>query len=162
VEDIVVGLLAVVIAFVLDTGRDQPVQERRRAKKDAKLKAKQEAGKPTESLPLRLLGKGDPRVTFVVGAVLSFPGVSYLTALDKIHHLNPGNVATVLLVIGFCLMQQILLEVPLLGYVFAPDRTQDTITGFREWVGRKGRPAAVIGAAVIGVILIARGVITLL
>jgi hypothetical protein len=46
--------------------------------------------------------------------------------------------------------------------VFAPDRTQDTITGFKEWMGRKGRPAVVIGAAVIGVILIARGVITLL
>ena len=59
-EDIVVGLLAVAIAFVLGTGRDQPVQQRRRAKKDAKLKAKQEAGKPTESLPLRMLGKATP------------------------------------------------------------------------------------------------------
>jgi Sap, sulfolipid-1-addressing protein len=161
-EDIVVGLLAVAIAFVLATGRDQPFQERRREKKDAKLKAKEEAGKPTESLPLRMLGKGDPRVTFVVGAMLSFPGVSYLTALDKIHHLNPGTVPTVLLVIGFCLMQQILLEVPLLGYVFAPDRTQDTITRFKSWMGRKGRTAAVVGAGVIGVILIARGLITLL
>jgi Sap, sulfolipid-1-addressing protein len=161
-EDIVVGLLVVAIAFVLATGRDQPLQDRRRAKKDAKLRAKEEAGKPTESLPLRMLGKGDPRITFVVGAVLSFPGVSYLTALDKIHHLNPGTVATVLLVIGFCLMQQILLEVPLLGYLFAPDRTQDTITRFKSWMGRKGRTAAVIGAAVIGVILIARGLITLL
>ena len=68
-----------------------------------------------------MLGKGDPKVTFLVGMVLSFPGVSYLTALDKIHHLNPGTVPTVLLVIGFCLMQQILLEIPLLGYVFAPE-----------------------------------------
>jgi hypothetical protein len=33
VEDIVVGLLAVVIAFVLGTGRDQPVQERRRERR---------------------------------------------------------------------------------------------------------------------------------
>jgi Sap, sulfolipid-1-addressing protein len=162
VEDIVVGLLAVTIAFVLRTGRDQPLQERRREKKDAKLKAKEAAGKPTESLPLRMLGKGDPRVTFVVGAVLSFPGVSYLTALDKMHHLNPGTVPTVLLVIGFCLMQQILLEIPLLGYLFAPDRTQDTITRFKASIARKGRPAAVIGAGVIGVILIARGLITLL
>jgi hypothetical protein len=161
-EDIVVGLLAVAIAFVLATGRDRPFQERRREKKDAKLKAREEAGKPTESLPLRMLGKGDPRITFVVGAVLSFPGVSYLTALDKIHHLNPGTIPTVLLVIGFCLMQQILLEVPLLGYVFAPDRTQDTINRFKSWMGRKGRPAAVVGAGVIGVILIARGLITLL
>jgi len=161
-EDIVVGLLAVVIAFVLATGRDQPLQERRRVKKDAKLKAKVEAGKPTESLPLRMLGKGDPKVTFVVGVVLSFPGVSYLTALDKIHKLNPGTVPTVLLVIGFCLMQQILLEIPLLGYVFAPERTQDTITRFKDWMSRKGRTAAVIGAAVIGVLLVGRGVITLL
>ena len=57
------------------------------------MKAKREAGKPTESLPMRLLGKGDPRITFVVGIILSFPGVSYLDALDHIHHLNPGTVA---------------------------------------------------------------------
>jgi hypothetical protein len=126
------------------------------------LKAKQEAGKPTESLRLRMLGKGDPKVTFVVGALLSFPGVSFLDALDHIHKLNPGNVATVLLVVGFCLMQQILLEVPLLGYVFAPESTADKVARFKDWMGRKGRTAAVIGAAGIGVFLIVRGVITLL
>jgi hypothetical protein len=161
-EDIVVGVLAVVIALVLATGRDRPFQDRRREKKDAKLKAKEQAGKPTQSLPLRMLGKGDPKITFGVGLVLSFPGVSYLTALDKINKLNPGTVPTVLLVVGFCLMQQILLEVPLLGYVFAPDRTRDTIARFRAWMGRKGRTAAVIGAGVIGVLLIGRGLITLL
>ena len=162
VEDIVVGVIAVAIAWVLRTGRDQPLQERRRKKKDAKLKAREEAGKPTESLPLRLLGKGDPRVTFVVGAVLSFPGVSYLDALDHIHKLNPGTVPTVLLVVGFCLLQQILLELPLLGYVFAPDGTQVRVNRFKAWIGRKGRTAVVIGATVIGLILTARGVIALL
>jgi Sap, sulfolipid-1-addressing protein len=162
VEDIVVGVIVLLVAFVLRTGRDQPFQQRRRAKKAAKLKAKADAGKPTESLPLRLLGKGDPRVTFVVGAILSFPGVSYLTALDKIAKLNPGTVETVLLVVGFCLMQQLFLEVPLLGFVFAPERTKDTVTRFRVWMGHSGRSAAVIGAAVIGVILVARGLITLL
>jgi len=162
VEDIVVGVIAVAIAWVLRTGRDQPLQERRRRKKDAKLKAREEAGKPTESLPLRLLGKGDPRVTFVVGAVLSFPGVSYLDALDHIHKLNPGTVPTVLLVVGFCLLQQILLELPLLGYVFAPDGTQGRVNRFKAWIGRKGRTAVVIGATVIGLILTARGVIALL
>jgi hypothetical protein len=162
VEDIVVGLLMTVIALVLATGRDAGFQERRRVKKDAKLEARREAGKPTESLPLRMLGKGDPKVTFVVGAVLSFPGVSYLTALDKMHKLNPGTVPTVLLVIGFCLMQQILLELPLLGYVFAPESTQARVTRFKAWMGRSGRTAAVIGAGVIGVVLIVRGIITLL
>ena len=161
-EDIVIGLLLLLIAWILRTGRDQPLQERRRVKKEAKLQAKREAGKPTESLPLRLLGKGDPKVTFVVGALLSFPGVSYLDALDHIHKLNPGTVPTVLLVVYFCLMQQILIELPLLGYLFAPDRTQDAVTRFKGTIARRGRPAAVIGSAAVGVVLIARGVITLL
>jgi Sap, sulfolipid-1-addressing protein len=76
--------------------------------------------------------------------------------------LNAGTIATVGLVIGFCLIQQILLEVPLLGYLLAPDRTRDTIDSFKAWMGRKGRPAAVVGAAVIGLVLIGRGLITLL
>ena len=161
-EDIAIGLLLLLIAWILRTGRDQPFQERRRQKKDAKLQAKREAGKPTESLPLRLLGKGDPKVTFVVGALLSFPGVSYLDALDHIHKLNPRTVPTVLLVVYFCLMQQILIELPLLGYLFAPDRTQAAVTGFKDTIARRGRPAAVIGSAAVGVVLIARGMITLL
>ena len=162
VEDIVAGLLLLAVAWVLRTGRDQPFQERRRQKKEAKLEAKRQAGKPTESLPLRLLGKGDPKVTFVVGAMLSYPGVSYLDALDHIHKLNPGTVPTILLVLFFCVMQQIFIELPLLGYVFAPDSTQDRVTRFKNWMGRSGRTTAVIGAAAIGVVLVARGVITLL
>ncbi len=162
IEDLVVGLLSLTLAWVLRTGRDQPFQQRRQAKKEAKLEARRAAGKPTESLPLRMLGKGDPKITFVVGAVLTFPGVSYLDALDHIHKLDPGTVATVALVVFFCLMQQIFLELPLVGYLFAPDRTQDTVDRFRAWMGRSGRTAAVVGAGVIGVWLTARGVITLL
>jgi uncharacterized membrane protein YgdD (TMEM256/DUF423 family) len=43
----------------------------------------------------------------VVGMLLSFPGVLYLAALHDMAKLNPGTVPTVLLVVGFCLMQQI-------------------------------------------------------
>jgi hypothetical protein len=88
VEDLIVGLILWALAFVLRTGRDRPFRERRAEKTEAKRRAKEEAGKPTESLPLRLLGKGDPKVTFIVGVVLSFPGVSYLDSLDHIHRLN--------------------------------------------------------------------------
>jgi Sap, sulfolipid-1-addressing protein len=161
-EDIVLGVIALTIAWVLRTGRDRPLQERRRAKKDAKLRAKQEAGKPTESLPLRMLGKGDPKVTFVVGAVLSFPGVSYLAALGYMHRLKAGVAPTVLLVVGFVVIELLFLELPLVGYVFAPDTTEDRVTRFRNWMGRSGRSAAVIGATVIGLWLLIRGVITLL
>lgn len=161
-EDIVIGLLALTLAFVLRTGRDRPFEERRRAKKEAKLEARREAGKPTESLPLRLLGKGNPWVTFLVGLALSFPGVSYLAALTYIHKLKASDPATVLLVVGFVLVEMLLLEIPLLGYALAPEGTQRAVTGFRSWIQRSGRTAVVIGATVIGVWLLLRGVISLL
>jgi hypothetical protein len=59
-------------------------------------------------------------------------------------------------------MQQILIELPLLGYLFAPDHTQATVTRFKDTIARRGRPAAVIGSAAVGVLLIARGLVTLL
>lgn len=161
-EDLVVAVLLLAVAWILHTGRDQPFQQRRRTRKEAKVKAKQEAGKPTESLPLRMLGKGDPRVTYVVGALLSFPGVSYLAALDRIHGLKVPTVSTVLIVVAFCVIQQMFLELPLLSYVFAPDTTQDRVTRFRTWMSRSGRRAAVIGSSALGVLLVIRGVITLL
>ena len=101
VEDIVVGLLAIAIAIVLRTGRDRPFQERRREKKDAKLKAGK--GRQADRVAAAAdAGQRRSQGDVVVGAVLSFPGVSYLDALDHIHKLNPGTVPTVLLVIGFC------------------------------------------------------------
>ena len=161
VEDIVLGALLWAVAWALRAGLDQPLQRRRQVRKEAKLEAARQAGKPTESLPLRLLGKGDPRVTFIVGALLSFPGVSYLDALDHMRHLNAGTVPTVLLVLYFCAMQQIFLEAPLLGYVFAPEATQDRVSRFKAWMARSGRSAAIAGAAFLGLLLIIRGVVTL-
>jgi Sap, sulfolipid-1-addressing protein len=156
-EDIVVGLLALLVAFVLGTGRDAPLQQRRRRRHEVKA-----AGEARESWPDRMLGKGSARVTFAVGVVLTFPGVSYLTALDRMARLDASVPATVLLVVGFCLIQQLLLELPLLGYAFAPEQTQDRVTRFRAWLGRNGRRAGVTLAAVIGVLLVVRGVVTLL
>jgi len=160
VEDLVIGALLLLVGFVLGTDRDQPLRERRERRKIAKQS--KNGGEKKEPLPMRLLGRGSPRIAFVVGVLLSFPGVSYLTGLSHIDKLGAAAAPTALLVIGFCLIQQLLLEVPLLGYAFAPEATQDRVTRFRAWLGRNGRRAGVILAAVIGALLVLRGAITLL
>ena len=58
-------------------------------------------------------------------------------------------------------MQLLVLEVPLIGYVFSPDRTQSTITRFRNWMGRRGRAVAMIAATLLGLWLLARGLIAI-
>ena len=157
-EDIVVGLIALLVAFVLGTGRDLPLKERRRQRKEER----KGADEPKESWPERMLGRGSARITFAVGVVLTLPGVSYLTALDRMAKLDATALETTLLVLAFCVIQQLLLEVPLLGYAVAPERTQDAVTRFRAWLARSGRHVATIGAAVVGALLLLRGVIELL
>jgi hypothetical protein len=160
-EDIAVGALCLVVAYVLHAGLDRPVRERRQAKKAAKSRSKQETGKSTESLTTRLLGRGDPKVTFVVGAILSFPGASFISAMNHIHKLHPGKVASILLIVYFCLMQQILLELPLFGFIVAPDKAQAQVNGFKAWIGRRGRTVAVIVATVLGALIILKGLLSL-
>jgi Sap-like sulfolipid-1-addressing protein len=151
-EDVVVGLIALLVAFVLRTGRDAKLRERRQRRKREKV------AETKESWPERMLGRGSARVTFAVGVVLTLPGVSYLTALDRMAKLDATTVETALLVIVFCVIQQALLELPLLGYAIAPDWTQDAVARFRGWLARSGREAATIVAAVIGALLLVRGV----
>jgi hypothetical protein len=157
VEDLLFGGLALLIAFVLGTDRDRGLRERRERRKNAKGN-----GEEKESMPLRLLGRGSPRIAFVVGLLLSFPGVAYLVALGRIDNLDAGTVPTALLVVTFCVIQQTLLELPLIGYALAPDWTQDAVERFRAWLARNGRQAGIFVAAAIGIALVARGLVTLL
>lgn len=161
VQDIVIGLLLLLVGFVLATGRDSPLQRRRQQRKEKK-EAKEAAGEAKESWPDRMLGRGSARVTFAVGVVLTFPGVSYLTALDRMAKLDANPAETVLMVLAFCIFQQLLLELPLLGYAFAPEWTQDAVTRFRAWLSRNGRRGAVVVALVLGALLVIRGIVTLI
>jgi hypothetical protein len=156
--DIVLGALALLIAFVLVTDRDRGLRERKERHKREKRGEDEEK----ESLPLRLLGRGSPRVAFAVGVLLSFPGASYLAGLGHIDSLEASTVATALLVVGFCLIQLILLELPLIGYALAPDWTQDAVNRFRAWLASSGRRAAIIGAAAIGAAAVIKGIVGLL
>jgi hypothetical protein len=154
--DIVLGVIALAVGLVLGTGRGAGIRERRR-----KGRSTAEA-EPKQSLPERMLSSGSPRVTFAVGVLLTFPGASYLAALKRMADLDAATAPTVLLVVGFCVVQLTLLEVPLVGYALAPERTQESVVRFRAWLARNGRRGAAIAAGTIGVLLIVRGVIGLL
>lgn len=155
-SDLVLGAVFLLVAFVLGTGRDQRLVERRRARKAA---AKKPDGPPRWQ---QALGRGSARTTFAVGAVLTLPGATYLTALHRIADEHLAVPVTVLTVLAFNLIMLMLLELPLLSYTVAPEWTPKAIERFRKTLSRHGRDWAVRGAAILGLLMIARGVITLL
>jgi hypothetical protein len=151
--DLALGAIALVVAFVLATGRDGRVRERRsRRTKSAK-------GPPRWQ---RTLSKGSPRVTFVVGALLTLPGASYLAGLHNLSKLKLSTATTVLVVIGFNLVMLVLLEAPLLSFAFAPERTPGAIKRGKAWVGRRWRQLAVRGSGLLGAAMIVKGFVGLL
>ena len=152
--DIALGLLALVGAWVVWSGRDKRVQERRRTRK---------ASKPDKGPPRwqRELNKGSPRTTFLIGMLLTLPGASYLAGLDDIHTLHYSTTVTVLLVIGFNLVMLWLLEVPLVCFVVAPEWTPRAVERAKVWVSRHAHVFAVRGLAAIGALLIIKGVVGL-
>ena len=152
--DIALGLLALVGAWVVWSGRQQRIRERRRARK---------AAKPDKGPPRwqRELNKGSARTTFLIGMLLTLPGASYLAGLDDIHKLHYSTAVTVLLVIGFNLVMLWLLEVPLVSFVIAPDWTPRAIERAKAWVSRHTHTFAVRGLTLFGVLMIIKGIVGL-
>jgi hypothetical protein len=152
--DIGLGAIALAVSFVLYTGRAERLRERRQARK---------AAKPDKGPPRwqRELSKGSARTTFVVGALLTLPGASYLAGLDQIHKLKYSTSVTVLLVIGFNVVMLWLLEVPAAAFAVAPEWTPRAIERTKAWISRHAHMFAIRGTAVIGVLLIIKGIIGL-
>jgi hypothetical protein len=152
--DIGLGAIALAIAFVLSTGRHEGLRERRQARK---------AAQPDKEPPRwqRELSKGTPRTTFVVGALLTLPGASYLAGLNQIHKLNYSTSTTVLLVIGFNVVMLWLLEVPLVSFLISAEWTVRAIDRAKAWVGRHTLVFAVRGSATIGALLVIKGIVGL-
>jgi hypothetical protein len=153
--DIGLGAIALAVAFVLQTGRHERIAARRR---------EQKAAKPDKGPPRwqRQLSKGSPRTTFVVGALLTLPGASYLAGLHQIHKLHYSTIETVLLVFGFNIVMLWLLELPAASFAVAPDWTPRAVERVKGWARDHAHRAAVRGLTVIGALLVIKGIIGLI
>jgi hypothetical protein len=149
--DIALGVLALIVAGVVGTGewaKRQAKRRERRASRPKKVPKWQQT-----------LSRGSARWTFLIGTVLSFPGASYLASLTEISRHNLSQPEIVLTVISVNLIMLVLLEVPLIGYVVAPQWTAAAIERAKDWLALNGARAVTIGLTVIGIALIVRGVI---
>jgi Sap, sulfolipid-1-addressing protein len=152
--DLAIGALLVAISFGISRWDQMALAERRRRRREAK---------PEKGPPLwqRTLSRGSAWMTFVVGALLTLPGAAYLIGLHKIAEQDASGARTVAMVLLFNLIMLALLEIPLVGFFVAPDRTREAVDHFKAWFARSARRLGARLALVLGALLILRGLIYL-
>jgi len=150
--DIALGTLALAAAFVLGTGRDKSVRERRAKRREGKEQPRWQ----------RTLNQGTPRAAFIIGVALTLPGASYIAAMTRLSKLDYDTPVTILAVLGVNLVMMILLEAPLIAFAVAPGKTVERIERAKRWIAARGRHYAVRGLVLVGVALVLTGVVELL
>ena len=150
--DLALAALMLTAALVLATGRDRRFEQRRAERKEKKKPPKWQ----------QEIRKGTAKTTFAIGILLSFPGASYLAALDRVSKLHYSTVVTVLVVIGFTVVQLLLIEIPIVAFEIAPRRTPAAIEHAKAWAGKHGRTYGAWALAVIAAWLVIRGIVELL
>jgi hypothetical protein len=103
------------------------------------------------------------RYAFGAGVVLNlFPGIFPVIALRLISSLDYGNGLKVLLIVALYLCTFALVEVPLLGLLIAPERVEPRVRALNAWLDRNGMRLAIDVLVLIGLFLLARGIVQLL
>jgi hypothetical protein len=157
--DLALGAILLAVAFAIRPGHQPKETGRLAERRRRKQESKGEKGPP---LWQRKLSQGTARTTFVVGALLTLPGASYLIGLHKIADQDPSTAGAIGMVLLFNVIMLALLEVPLIGFVFAPEWTPRAVDRFKDWFSRNARKLGFRAALVIGLLLILKGLIYLL
>lgn len=149
---IVLGVLSLIAAWI--------VRDRKLLVKEEKSDEEAAKGAKPDRLT-RALDKGAP-YAFIAGLLLcALPGFSALVGLKDIAQLGWSTAATVAMVIGFFLIMFAFIELPLVGFVFAPEQATAKTIAFNSWLDRNANRLATGVLVLLGVLLIVRGVVQL-
>jgi Sap, sulfolipid-1-addressing protein len=149
--DFAVALVALVLLFILLTGRDRGLRERRERKRRER---EAKGGRPWSE---RVLRRDSLLLAFVVGIALNLPGALYLVALKDIAAADLSTATTVLYVLLYNLIMFQWAEIPLVGYAVAPERTERAIRSLHDWLGDHTRQIAIALCAAAAVYLVLQG-----
>ena len=98
-------------------------------------------------------------VAGVAGLGIALPSVDYLAALAVIAAAGVGPATRLGALVGFNIVAFSLVELPLLAYAFAPQRTYRALTSLDTWIRARRRHEVAGLLAAVGVVLLAAGLL---
>ncbi|GAY16413.1 GAP family protein [Mycobacterium sp. shizuoka-1] len=105
----------------------------------------------------RLLNGTSLWVAGVAGLGIALPSIDYLAALAVIAAGAADAASRIAALLAFNVVAFALVEIPLLAYLVAPDRTRAAMTALHTWVRARRRREVATLLAVVGVVLLAAG-----
>lgn len=138
---IVIGVLALLVAAVLATGI-----------------------MPSAKLPERGRSLANhPSLWFagVAGLGIALPSIDYLAVLAIIVASGAAPPTQVGALVAFNCVAFALVEIPLVAYLLAPDRTRATMAALNDWIRSRSRRGVAAALAAVGGLLLAAGIIGL-
>lgn len=85
------------------------------------------------------------------------PSVDYLAALAVIGTADVSSATRLAALLIFNVVAFALVEIPLLAYLVAPERTRARLAALNDWLHARGRRGVAALVAVVGVVLLAVG-----
>ncbi len=159
--DIGMGVLILLSAAWLHSERSAALR-RRAAERRAQRKARKAAGKGEKpSRSSRILSRGSVGLVAALGVAMHLPGLLYLAALADIAHANPSTARALLLIVLFNIVMLAPIELPLLGYITAPQRTEQAVRAVNSFIQGHRAEGLLLLSAVAGGYLIVSGIVGL-
>jgi Sap-like sulfolipid-1-addressing protein len=124
-------------------------------------KPKPKKPKKGPSMTDRVLTRDSSWLVFALGIVLNLPGIWYLMGLKDIALGGYSKVEEVLLILGFNLIMFSFVEIPLVGYLVAPEWSKKQVARFNSWLHAHARHIGGYIGVGVGTFLIARGIYVL-
>ena len=150
VIEVVAGALLIAVAVAVLSGRKVQWHPRRHRQSDAD-------DRRGPNLRDRALGHDSLWIAWAAGAVYSAPGAYYLAGLALLARLGKPALTNVLAILAFNVIMFALIELPLIGFALAPDRTRVLTGKLHTWMGEHKRMLIVALTGGIGAYLLVSG-----
>jgi hypothetical protein len=113
--------------------------------------------------PAERLMRGESlSVAGIAGLSIALPSVDYLAALAVILASGAAALTQVAALLMFNVVAFALVEIPLLAYILAPNKTATSMATLHNWIRSRSRPEVAILLAAVGAVFLAIGAVGLL
>ena len=118
-------------------------------------------GRPRTPPPwlTRLLGGQSLWVAGAAGLGIALPSVDYLAVLAVIAAADLAPLSRLSALLVFQVVAFALVEIPLIAYLIAPERTYAAMSRLNQWVRARRRREVAVLLAVVGTVLVSAGLI---